>query len=361
MPLARSLFLGACAAVLLGAAPAAAQMKQFGEYWTAACDNQRSCAAYGVHFMWQAGYIRIERSGAPEAQPKVTLAILQDKPVKFTLGFDAPAPDILPKGTIAPDRIDEDGYMRFAIEAPIDDVLAALRQATTINYTPIDPPTPDGYYEATITLTGATAALAWIDAQQKRAGTVTALVKRGARPAAAVPPVPELPSIAVARSTLDTKPLTPPVIAQRARTVCGKEERNGELRQPAWLDDTHVMHSFFCMRYSGAYNLNYALLAAPVDNPQAARPAVLRYPPVIAAIEKSRTDPLYNAEFDPATGTLVTFRLGRAAADCGTRARWMWDGTAFRLALLQKMPTCGRIDPQDWPVLYRATIEKAAS
>src|SRR5687768_2452022 len=103
MPLARPLLLGACAAILLSAAPAAAQMKQFGEYWTAACDNQRNCAVYGVHYMSQAGYVRIERGGAPEAQPKVTLAILQDKPVKFTLGFDAPAPEILPKGTIAPD------------------------------------------------------------------------------------------------------------------------------------------------------------------------------------------------------------------------------------------------------------------
>jgi hypothetical protein len=361
MPLARPLLLGACAAILLSAAPAAAQMKQFGEYWTAACDNQRNCAVYGVHYMSQAGYVRIERGGAPEAQPKVTLAILQDKPVKFTLGFDAPAPEILPKGTIAPDRIDEDSYMRFTIEAPIDDVLAAFRKATTINYTPIDPPEPTGYYEATITLTGAIAALAWIDAQQKRAGTVTALVKRGAKPASEIPPVPALPTIAVVRSTLDTKPLTPPVIAQRSRTVCGKEDRNGELRKPAWLGDTHVMHTFFCMRYSGAYNLNYALLAGPIENPQAAKPVVLRYPPVIAAIEKSKTDPLYNAEFDPATGTLVTFRLGRAAADCGTLARWVWDGSAFRLALLQTMPTCGRIDPQDWPVLYRANVEKAAS
>ncbi len=347
-------------AALLGATPACAQIKQFGEYWTAACDNQRNCAAYGVHFMWQAGYLRIERGAAAEAQPKVTLAINQDKPVKFTLGFDAPAPDILPKGTIAPERIDPDHYMRFAIEAPFEDVLTVLRKATTINYMPVDPPKPDEYFEATITLTGAIEALAWIDQQQKRAGTVTALVKRGAKPASAVPPVPELPSITVVKPTLETTPNTPPVIAQKSRTVCGKGDRTGEVRQPSWLDDTQVMYAFFCMRSSGAYNLNYALLAAPADNPQSAKPIVLRYPENIAAVEKAKSDPLFNAEFNPATGTLVTFQLGRAAADCGTLARWVWDGRAFRLALLQKMPTCGLIDTHDWPVLYRANIEKAS-
>lgn len=350
----------AALAVLLATPAAAQQMKKFGEHWIAACDNQRNCAAYGVHFMWQPGYLRIERGAASDAQPKVTLAIHQEKPVKFTLGFDASVPEILPQGTIAPERIDEDHYMRFVIGAPFEDVLTALRKATTINYTPVDPLKPDEHFEGAITLTGAIDALAWIDEQQKRAGTVTALVKRGSKPASAVPPVPELPSVTVVKPTVETKPITPPVIAQKARTVCGMGDRTGEVRQPAWLDDNRVMYSFFCTGSSGAYNLYYALLAAPIGNPQAATPIVLRLPASIAAVGKSKTEPAYNAEFDPTTGTLVTFHLERAAADCGTLARWVWDGSAFRLALLQKMPTCGLIDTRDWPVLYRARIEKAS-
>jgi hypothetical protein len=353
--------LAACGALvmLLGAAPVSAQIKEFGEHWTAACDNQRHCSVYGVHYMWTPGYIRIDRAGTPEAPTKVVLAIRQDRKAKFTLELDEEAPGILPEGTITPDRVEPDHFMRFTIEAPIESVVAALRKAKTIIYKPVEPIDQDvKHYDGEIVLTGAIQALAWIDAQQKRTGTVTALVKRGDKPATAIPPVPELPVVTAVKSTEESPPAgRPRVVVAKSRTVCGKGDRTGEIRQATWLDDKHVMYWFFCMGSSGAYNLSHALLAAPLGNPGAGRTLELRYPPSIAAVEKSRVDNIYNPEFERATGLLWTVHHGRAAADCGTVAKWAWDGSAFRLVMLQKMPVCGGIEPYDWPVLYRAEVK----
>jgi hypothetical protein len=46
---------------------------------------------------------------------------------------------------------------------------------------------------------------------------------------------------------------------------------------------------------------------------------------------------------------------GRAMADCGMSANWIWDGTAFRLADMALQQSCGGIEASDWPVLFRST------
>ena len=51
---------------------------------------------------------------------------------------------------------------------------------------------------------------------------------------------------------------------------------------------------------------------------------------------------------------LSTFGKGRGLGDCGTGEEWVWDGKAFRLALLKTMPHCKGIPIDDWPTLYRA-------
>src|SRR5918997_729627 len=54
---------------------------------------------------------------------------------------------------------------------------------------------------ATVSLGGATAAILYMDEQQRRLGTGTALARRGARPASVVPPPPPLPIVTAARTT----------------------------------------------------------------------------------------------------------------------------------------------------------------
>ena len=63
---------------------------------------------------------------------------------------------------------------------------------------------------------------------------------------------------------------------------------------------------------------------------------------------------LTNPHFDPDTMTLSSFDKGRGLGDCGTYEQWVWDGKAFRMALLKVMPHCKGIPIADWPVLYRA-------
>ena len=69
----------------------------------------------------------------------------------------------------------------------------------------------------TISLKGASAALRYIDAMQGRAGTVTATVATGAKPAASVPPAPALPIVAAQRLTPYTAKLPPSVVATMKR------------------------------------------------------------------------------------------------------------------------------------------------
>ena len=68
------------------------------------------------------GYLLVTRGAAPAADPVVTLAINQRKRTTFRLAFDRPAGAILPSGTLVPDGLDENAFMRIAISAPIEAV-----------------------------------------------------------------------------------------------------------------------------------------------------------------------------------------------------------------------------------------------
>jgi uncharacterized protein DUF1176 len=163
---------------ILGASAASAELKNFRD-WIAACDNTRTCAAYAVKQYGRA-FLRIERAGAPAAAPRITVFVDVEKGKRFTLAFDDAAAGGLPQGAIAAAPGDDD-LTKVEIAA-VDAFVAALRKATRIDVR-IDPPADE---QPEISLAGASAALLWIDEQQKRLGTVTALVRRGEKPASGV-------------------------------------------------------------------------------------------------------------------------------------------------------------------------------
>jgi hypothetical protein len=356
--------LGACGllAALLSASPASAQaMKRFGG-WLAACDNTRDCAAYSIARGSMHTYLRITREGAPSADAVMTLAIMTDKPYRILIEADDPGVELFPKGPTAADQIERDGHVRITREIAPDALVAAVRKARELGTYHVEKPADwsetriDG-----VPFDGLLKALAWIDEQQKRSGTVTAFVRKGPKTVVAVPEPPAAPVVTAAPSVSAPAPKeAPPRILARADATCGKEQKESELASVVRLDERQLMYAFTCEFYSSSASQVQAHLIAAEDKPEAAAKPRFVLPRALARHVKrdeltKRRDTIYNPEFDAEKMELVSYGAYRGAGDCGELVRWVWTGREFQVAELRKMPDCEAIPSSDWPVLYRTT------
>ncbi|RZJ27728.1 MAG: DUF1176 domain-containing protein, partial [Brevundimonas sp.] len=156
-------------------APAAAvpDMREFRD-WRAACDNGNACVAWSGS---DNGWIRIAIDAGPEATPTVSMG-------SWAFGDVDKAPETLRL------KIDGRDYaLRGANTAQqaraILNVLPASRSLALAS----------GGQTADLPTAGVSAALLWIDERQGRQSTTTALLRRGDRPASAVPAAPALPRV----------------------------------------------------------------------------------------------------------------------------------------------------------------------
>ena len=198
----------------------------------------------------------------------------------------------------------------------------------------------------------------WIDEQQRRLDTVTALVRRGAKPASAVPPPPAPP--VVRRGTPGAAPVGkafPKAVLAKGRGICGADDPKPEVGEAVSLGPNLVGYWFECRQMSGAYNAWSGLVIAPRDKPEAARVAQLPYPPGEVANEGMEKHLLVNAGLDEKTLTLTMFSKSRGPGDCGSAAEWVFDGAVFRLTRYQSMPVCAGLISDEWPVIYRADVK----
>jgi hypothetical protein len=352
--LAQFLVAAAFVSAALSAASASGDIRQFRD-WTAACDNLRACNAYGFDAELSGNnYLRLERAGAADSALRMTIVVDAQKDVKLTLAFDEPGLAGLPAGPIAGDANGDDDYRRLTISEPqaVAAALASLRKAKTLVITRIDPAgaPPSDPVISEISLSGLAAALLWIDDQQKRVGTVTALVGRGDKPAAAVPAVPAAPVVVAARRASGPVPKkAPAAVVAKARAVC-EDKTIGEPDDVSRLAANDVMYSFVCPGLSGAYNYFNALVIDTPSRPP--RLAEFRFPRDYGATDHDYSP--INAGFDATTQTLSTFNKGRGIGDCGSASDWVWDGQAFRMIGSKAMPDCHGVGESDWPTVYRA-------
>lgn len=185
-------------ALILAAAAAQPQLPvTFGD-WIAGCDNRRDCEAVGlppevyVEDAVQVAGVIFRRNAEASAEPKVEIDVRFFELADYT-------GEIVADGRKTELSFSKEGDFvgdprRFA---------AVLASATSVALV-----SPAGETVGTFPTRGASAALRWIDDRQQRAGTVTALVARGAKPPSAAPPPPPLPRIAV-----------PPASSRPARTL----------------------------------------------------------------------------------------------------------------------------------------------
>ena len=326
--------------IALAAAAAAPQPGKIATFkdWTVGCDNIRHCEV--VALMPEDGdisdssYLRIviERDGA------------RDAPVTATISFDAPPP------RDSKQALAVDGRVVQALVASSSDavvltldpgVRAALLKGSTVSVL------RDGKSIGRASLAGLSAALRFVDAEQKRAGTVTALVATGT--ATMLPPVPPAPVIRMA---------LPPAGAERA--IKGAENAalkkrfncDGDLGGPQ-DSEAHPLAPgktlILLACGGGAYNFTAVPLIA-VGKTVSVAPFDLRP----SWGEEGGQAALVNAGWDAKKGELTSYAKGRGLGDCGSAQTYVWDGARFRLVEERTMGECrGSVD---WMRVWTATV-----
>jgi uncharacterized protein DUF1176 len=338
-------------------APSAADVNGFRD-WMAACDNLRTCSAYGVDAeVFGNAFIRVARGGSPDAAVRITIGVNADDGVKFTLAFDDATLPGLPSGALTGIAEPDVSLRRLVIAEPaaVAPLLAAFRKANKLIVTRVDPPGagPSDPAVTEISLAGFAAAALWIDEQQKRVGTVTALVGRGDKPASAVPPLPAAPVVRTAKLASGPAPTrAPATVLAMAQKACDADAPFTAPEQASRLSGEQVMYWFRCEDMSGMYNYYYTLvIAAPRRAPRVAK---FPFPPESVSQDGADGDTIVNPVLDAKTGILTTLNKGRGLSDCGGLSEWAWDGAAFRMIASRAMPPCKGIPAEDWPTLFRA-------
>lgn len=326
-------------ALLLLAAAAAPQphgLKTFQD-WTVGCDNGRACHAVALvpeHWPDDALTMSVRRGPEAGAQPLVA----------FELGSDSNAAAVSADGMrLAARLVGADGETRIA---PADSaaVIAALRSATRLILHGAD-----GKPLGTVSLKGASAALLYMDEQQRRIGTPTALVRRGT--GAAAPPPPSVPVVA-APAISKARPIAlsaASLKALRKKHGCTLGEVGGpEDAQVSTLTAGETLLLLACG--SGAYNVSFVPFV--VRRGGRAEIAPFDHRPGWWAEEGKPI--LVNAVWDEKRGLLTSFSKGRGLGDCGTDSEYAWDGRAFRLVEQSEMDECR--GSRDYITTWRARV-----
>lgn len=323
--------------LLAAAAPQPTALKTFQD-WTVGCDNGRACHAVAlVPEIWpdDALTMSVRRGGEAGAQPIVD----------FELGSDAKAAGVSADGRRLTARLvgGPDGEVRVA---PADSaaVIAALRSATRLQLHGAD-----GKPLGTISLKGASAALLYMDEQQLRVGTPTALVRRGSDTAAAPPPpLPVVTAPPVSRAQ-PIKLSAAALQALRKKHGCTLDEVGGpEDAESSTLTAGETLLLLACG--SGAYNVSFV----PFVVRRGGRTELAPFDHRPGWWAEEGKPMLVNAAWDEAQGLLTSYSKGRGLGDCGTDSKYAWDGRAFRLVEQAEMDECR--GSRDYITTWRARL-----
>ena len=312
--------------------------------WLVVCDNIGTCHAFG-HATEGTGWVRITMAAGPEATPRIAVGFWPENgtfggPVTVRVdtttfnGLTAATGDDAPSlATVGP------GMAR----ALVDEM--AQGQTLTLNA---------GAETVPISLSGAAASLLWIDEHQGRLDTTTALIRKGSRPASAVPAAAPVPRITPAPALSQTgygdqegQTLPAAIEALPAVVQCRADtDFNPDLQKvisSARLDANTVLWSVPCG--AGAYNFSSAWFTA---TPQGANPRRVTFPTASGAPQ----DQLVNAAYDPATRVIDAFNKGRGLGDCGMADSWTWTVRGFVLKSSSEMSECWGVPSQYWPASW---------
>jgi hypothetical protein len=321
--------------------------------WRVQCDNGNVCAAMGPATENIGGWIRVSRDAGATALPGVVLGLRGDS------GSDIPGPL----------TVKLDGKTYTAAAGAPDTAAFVLSDADAVDFLTRLPNAraltiSAGDVSSDLSVSGSSAALLWIDERQGRLDTVTALVRKGPRPASAVTAAPALPLVVAAAAVsqqgfeqygsrnADGDTLAPPlpaaVAAMPAARSCHADVADIDYLSTAFTvarlaADTELW-GVPC--FGGAYNMGYQYFTTGIGgtHPQ----------PVSFPTSEGSTFDVINGQYDPATRILDAFEKGRGLGDCGTASTWVWTGRAFALKSEQHMEECWGMVSDYWPTTWRS-------
>lgn len=306
--------------------------------WRAVCDNGARCVAHAGSAT--SGWLMVRMDAGPEARPTLLADLPEISGVALRLVIDG--------RSHALSAASGDGGGQTVPAAETAAVLSRLAAARDIRLV-----APD--FEAAIPTGGVSAALLWIDERQGRLDTVTALLRRGDRPASAVPARPALPVVtagpAAAQSGFGDSDQTLPAALEALPAVktCRTETAGNDWVQgavaSARLDASTELWAVPC--FAGAYNIgqDWYLTGPGGRDP---RPAVL------TSSSGETGAGTINGGYSPETRTLTAFAKGRGIGDCGVAQTWTWTGRAFVLTTETEMQDCQGIPADHWPTTWRS-------
>ena len=183
-----------------------------------------------------------------------------------------------------------------------------------------------------VSLAGAAAAFRFADAEQRRTGSVTAIVARGPAPAARVPPAPVQPTIRGVRPGGTIARLSQGDLARlRRKHGCEVERFDESMRavDHAALGGGATLALIPChmAAYQGS-SLVYVV--------RRGTPAPARFDTAEEDSDPELTSPGWDAE----AAALGTYHKGRGLADCGQSQSFVWDGARFRLVEQEDLEPC---------------------
>jgi hypothetical protein len=312
------------------AVPRPGEQKTFGD-WTVACDNVRSCAmaSLGTDADFPAVTMQVSRRAGPSAGLEIALMQPQDdKVAPAALTIDAT------RFAVAPDGL---------AGAPALALARALADARSVTVAD-----GKGAKIGSISPKGASAALRYIDAQQGRAGTVTAIVARGDQPANTVPAARSLPRVASVAFGGTAATLPPTLVAGMRKTArCDTSLPDLSPRTQAAADGATLV---LLPCSTGAYNEIDALF---VVRDGKAVPAEVDAPAGFDATGADSETPVRSViNGDVRDGVLTSYAKGRGLGDCGVMQSFVWDGARLRLVEQRSMGEC-RGNP-DYLTVWRA-------
>ncbi|QJB70404.1 DUF1176 domain-containing protein [Parasphingorhabdus halotolerans] len=224
---------------------------------------------------------------------------------------------------------------------------------------------PNGESLTSISLSGSTAAMRYMDARQKRAGTNTALVAKGRRMFR--PLEASIPVITVDQwEASKLIPETGEIVSLVENSAC-KNERYGVVEDQVFPmgkrgNKNRALVLISCG--SGAYNFSSAVYIGEYISPaKGGGKTATGWQFKLAKFDKPPSwggdggpPLLVNADWDETNQLLGSYAKGRGLGDCGTAERFVWDGEQFRLVEASQMNECR--GGYEWITTWRANYQK---